>query len=123
MAARRSPRIGDIYWLENCEPLRGDAAKTRPVVLLTSMEAATVMGGIFAVACTSSAYPSDVPAIELPSHPQGRVRTGLTKRTWAIPNWSILIRRERLGSYLGYISGPVLDRLLKAFLEDFHGRK
>ena len=121
MAVQRVPRVGDIHWLDNCEPIRGESAKTRPVVLLTSAEAETAMGGVLAVACTSSAYPSDTLAIELPSHPEGRVRSGLRKRTWAVPQWTLLIRRERLGAYVGYISGPLLDRLVKTVFEQRRG--
>jgi mRNA-degrading endonuclease toxin of MazEF toxin-antitoxin module len=122
MALRRVPRVGDIYWLENCEPISGSSAKTRPVVVMSSVEAASEMGGFLVVACTSSAYPSHTLAIELPSHPQGRVRTGLTKRTWAVPEWSLMVRHERLGTYVGYVSGHLLDELVKAFLEEYRKR-
>jgi mRNA-degrading endonuclease toxin of MazEF toxin-antitoxin module len=119
MRAAREPRVGDIYWLENCAPLHGDAAKTRPVVVVTAPEAEVAVGGILAVGCTSSAYPSDAEAIELPSHPQGKVRTGLRKRTWAVVPWALLIRKEQLMHHAGYISGALLDQLLKAFFERY----
>jgi mRNA-degrading endonuclease toxin of MazEF toxin-antitoxin module len=122
MALQRAPRIGDIYWLDNCEPIRGEKAKTRPVVLLTSPEAEAAMGGIFAVACTSSSYQADTFTIELPSHPEGRVRSGLRKKTWAVPQWAVLVRRESLGNYAGYISGALLDKVVTAFQEHYRKR-
>jgi mRNA-degrading endonuclease toxin of MazEF toxin-antitoxin module len=119
MAVSRVPRVGDIYWLDNCPPIRGEALKRRPVVVLSAPEIEVTLGGFFAVACTSSAYPSDMSAIELPSHPEGRARTGLRKKTWAVPQWALLIQRAQLGDYAGYISGALLDKLIKAFLENY----
>ncbi len=125
MVVPRVPRVGDIYWLENCPPIRGESLKKRPVIILSASETQAAMGGLFAVACTSSAYPSDISAIELPSHPEGRVRTGLRKKTWAVPQWALLIHSAQLGDYAGYISGTLLDKVMKAFHEHYratHGR-
>ncbi|HVT81271.1 MAG TPA: type II toxin-antitoxin system PemK/MazF family toxin [Phycisphaerae bacterium] len=119
MKASKPLRIGDIYWLADCEPLQGHHAKTRPVVVLTPPEAEAAIGGIIAVACTSSSYPSNVKAIELPSHPEGKVRSGLRKKTWAVPEWTIMVRRERLKRYSGYISGALLDRIVQAFEAEY----
>ena len=117
--AARELRIGDLYWLEDCAPFQGDHAKTRPVVVITSPEAEGALGGIIVVACTSSSYPADTTAIELPSHPEGRVRSGLRKKTWAIPRWTVMVRREQLKTYAGYISGKLLDQVVTAFREQY----
>ena len=61
MKARRI-RQGDIYWLDDCAPLRGDRAKRRPVVVVSATAAVETMPEVLAVACTSTAYPSDTTA-------------------------------------------------------------
>jgi mRNA-degrading endonuclease toxin of MazEF toxin-antitoxin module len=122
MARQMEPRAGDIYWLEDCPPIHGQTAKTRPVVVLTSTQAAMALGGILAVACTSSAYPTDTLAIELPSHPHGITRSGLKKRTWAVPKWYVLLQRQHLGTYIGYVSGPLLDQLVQAVFAEYRHR-
>ena len=50
MAVHRAPRVGDIYWLNDCPPLLGEDLKKRPVVIVSSVDAESVIGGILVVA-------------------------------------------------------------------------
>jgi hypothetical protein len=73
-------------------------------------------GGAFVVvACSTSVLESDHTRIELPNrgdHPQ--TRTGLTRKTWVVPRWYLAIERDRLGDYVGHVSGDVLRRVVVA---------
>jgi mRNA-degrading endonuclease toxin of MazEF toxin-antitoxin module len=115
MAARNEIRVGDIFWLENCPPLQGEQSKTRPVIVMSLSESDAELGGVLTVACTSSSYPDDTAVIELPSHPDGRVRSGLKKKTWVVLRWIVVVQREQLKKYVGYISGDVFDHIVTNF--------
>lgn len=116
-AAGRPVRQGDIYWLDDCPPLRGDVAKRRPVVVIAPTPHAAIAEELLVVACTSKVLPSDTDAIELPSREQTpQTRSGLTRRTWAVPRWWLPVRRERLTNYAGFIRGDLLKRLIAAVL-------
>ncbi len=70
---------------------------------------------VLVVACTSSVLPSDTEAVELPNTgttPQAR--SGLIRRTWAVPSWWLPARREQLTEYAGFIRGDVLRRVVDA---------
>lgn len=111
------PRIrqGDIFWLDECEPLHGEVAKRRPVVVISSDEAIAANPDALVVACTSSALPSDTTAVELPSRERTpQARTGLTRRTWAIPRWLVPVEQRVLTDRIGFLSGLPLQRLLVA---------
>ena len=106
-------RQGDIFWLDDCEPLHGDVAKRRPVVVISSNEALEATPTVIVVACTSTALPSDTSAIELPSRDRTpQTKTGLRRRTWAIPAWLLPVEKRLLVDRVGYISGATLRRLL-----------
>lgn len=122
MKARRI-RQGDIYWLDDCAPLRGDRAKRRPVVVVSPTAVVETMPEVLTVACTSTAYPADVTAaIELPSRERTpQTRTGLARRTWAVPAWVVPVRREDLTDYVGYLSGATLRKLLEAVSKELGG--
>jgi mRNA-degrading endonuclease toxin of MazEF toxin-antitoxin module len=111
------PRVrqGDIFWLDDCRPLHGDTAKRRPVVVVSPNDSIEKLPEVLAVACTSTIYPSDKTAIELPSRERiPQTRTGLNRRTWAVPQWLVLVERELLRDYVGHLSGATLRRLLEA---------
>ena len=110
-----SIRQGDIFWLDDCEPLHGDVAKRRPVVVISSSEVLTASPSAIVVACTSSVLPSDATAIELPSRERTpQTKSGLARRTWAIPAWLLPVEKRLLVDYIGYISGATLRRVLEA---------
>ena len=111
----RRIRQGDIFWLDDCEPLHGDVAKRRPVVVVSPDEVIAANPDALVVACTSSALPSDATAIELPSRERTpQAKTGLTRRTWAIPAWLVPVEQRLLTDRIGFVSGRTLQRLLAA---------
>jgi hypothetical protein len=70
---------------------------------------------VLVVACTSTIYPSNTTAIELPSRERTpQTKTGLHRRTWAVPAWLLLVQSDLLKDYVGHISGPTLRKLLEA---------
>lgn len=108
-------RQGDIYWLDGCEPLHGDVAKRRPVVVITPSDMIGQSPTTLVVACTSTVFSSDATAIELPSRERTpQTRTGLSRRTWAIPAWLLPVETRLLTHYIGHLSGATLRRLLDA---------
>ena len=108
-------RQGDIFWLDGCRPLQGEVAKRRPVIVVTPTEMAEAMTEVLVVACTTSVLASDKTAIELPNRDQTpQTKTGLSRRTWAIPRWLLPVQRDLLTDYIGYLSGATLRRLLAA---------
>ena len=113
----QKPRIrqGDIFWLDDCRPLHGDVAKRRPVIVISPNEVLESLPDVLAVACTSTIYPSDQTAIELPSRERTpQTRTGLNRRTWAVPQWLVTVERHLLVDYVGRISGATLRNVLEA---------
>ena len=70
---------------------------------------------VLVVACTSTVLPSDTTAIELPSRERmPQTRTGLNRRTWAIPAWLVPVETRLLTHHVGHLSGATLRRLLDA---------
>lgn len=119
-----TPRIrqGDIFWLDHCRPLHGEVAKRRPVVVISPTDAIDASADVLTVACTSSAYPSATAGIELPSRERTpQTRTGLRRRTWAVPAWILPVERRLLTDYVGYVSGTTLRKLLVAVTEILGG--
>ena len=107
-------RQGAIFWLE-CEPLHGDLAKRRPAVIVSPTESIGRLPEVVVVACTSTARPSDKTAIELPSRDRTpQTKSGLLRRTWAIPDWILLVERKLLTDYIGYLTGPTLRKVIDA---------
>ena len=118
MADRRPIRQGDVYWIDDFPPLHGELAKRRPVVVVSTPEMLKRGEIVVVVACTSSALPSDAEAIELPNTARTpQARSGLNRRTWAVPSWWLATRRERLTDYAGFIRGDVLRRVVAAAWE------
>jgi mRNA-degrading endonuclease toxin of MazEF toxin-antitoxin module len=114
----RRIRQGDIYWLDDCEPLHGDTAKRRPVVVVSPDDVIEANPDVIVVACTSSALPSDTAAVELPSRQRTpQTKTGLTRRTWAIPGWLLPVDKRLLPDRIGFITGAILQKLLAAVAE------
>ncbi len=107
-------RQGDIFWLDGCRPLHGDVAKRRPVVVVTPSDLIDANPEVLVVACTSSMLPSNKTAIELPSRERTpQTRTGLYRRTWAVPEWLLPVQKDLLTEYVGYLIGQTLRRLLQ----------
>ena len=113
--AQHRIRTGDIFWLEGCEPLHGDVAKRRPVVVVSPTELIESLPQVLVVACTSTVLASDTTAIELPSRERmPQTRTGLNRRTWAVPAWLLPVETGLLIDFVGHLSGATLRRLLEA---------
>jgi mRNA-degrading endonuclease toxin of MazEF toxin-antitoxin module len=114
-----SPRIrqGDIFWLDNCRPLHGDQNKRRPVVVISPTELIEKAPDVLVVACTSTVFASDKTAIELPSRERTpQAKTGLGRRTWAVPAWILPVERHLLTDRIGAVTGATLRRLLDAVI-------
>ena len=108
-------RTGDIFWLDNCQPLHGQVAKRRPVVVVSTEEEIARHPNVIVVACTSTVLPSDTTAIELPSRERTpQTKSGLNRRTWAIPDWLLPVEKALLIDYIGHLSGATLKKLLEA---------
>jgi mRNA-degrading endonuclease toxin of MazEF toxin-antitoxin module len=115
LAESRPIRQGNVYWVDDFPPSHGDTAKRRPVVVVSSSSMLRSGGHVLVVACTSSALPSDTEAIELPNTARTpQARSGLNRRTWAVPSWWLPAPRERLTDYAGFIRGDVLRRVVAA---------
>jgi mRNA-degrading endonuclease toxin of MazEF toxin-antitoxin module len=111
-------RQGDIFWLDDCPPLHGDVAKRRPVIVVSPTDLIQTRPNLLVVACTSSSLPSDQSAVELPSRERTpQTKTGLNRRSWAVPQWLVPVQRELLVHYIGHLGGATLGRILQAVAE------
>jgi hypothetical protein len=73
------------------------------------------------VACTSTVLPSHSSAIELPSRERTpQAKSGLMRRTWAIPEWVLPVQVEHLVDRIGRLTPPTLKRLLEAIEQQRH---
>ena len=109
---------GDIFWLDNCRPLHGELAKRRPVIVVSPKQVIERSDELLTVAYTSSVYTSDTTVVELPSREQTpQTKTGLARRTWAVPAWLLPVQRELLTDYVGHVSGATLRKLLNAVIK------
>ncbi len=109
MVVPRVPRVGDIYWLENClAPIRGESLKKRPVIILSCIpKPKRPWVDFFSPWCmhVSVLIHQTISAIELPSHPlKEELELAWRKKTWAVLQWALLIHSAQLGDYAGYIS-------------------
>jgi mRNA-degrading endonuclease toxin of MazEF toxin-antitoxin module len=108
-------RQGDIYWLDGCRPLHGDVAKRRPVVVVTPTKIIDASTEVLVVACTSTVLASNTSAVELPSRERTpQTKTGLSRRTWAVPEWLLPVERHLLTDYIGRLPTTTLRKLLEA---------
>jgi mRNA-degrading endonuclease toxin of MazEF toxin-antitoxin module len=118
----RPIRQGDIFWLDDCPSLHGDVAKRRPVVVVSPTALVETRPDVLIVACTSSILPSNTTAIELPSRERmPQTKTGLNRRTWAVPQWLLPVPGELLVQHIGRLGGSTMRRLLQAVAE-LHGK-
>lgn len=118
MEAARQIRQGDVYWLDDCEPLAGTREKRRPVVVVSTPSQLAGGGDVTVVACTTSPLSSQTDAVELPNRPRTpQTKSGLPRQTWAVPQWYLSVRRTRLTDRAGYVTGLPLRRVLEAFTE------
>ena len=100
--------------------MHGEVAKRRPVIVVgtQSVNSETLM--IAVVACTSTVFADNKDAIELPNRQQmPQTHSGLIKRTWAIPYWYAFVKTDRVRDRIGYISGPLLRRVVEEFAIHF----
>jgi mRNA-degrading endonuclease toxin of MazEF toxin-antitoxin module len=110
-------RQGQIYWLDDCEPLEGDTEKDRPVIVLSSpaMLRASKTDPVLVVACSTHPRKRDVPRFELPTRHEDS-ETGLPKKCWAIARWYLPINRFRLTTVTGKCPEPLFNESLIAVL-------
>jgi mRNA-degrading endonuclease toxin of MazEF toxin-antitoxin module len=113
-------RQGDVYWLDDCEPLAGTHEKRRPVVVVSTPSQLAAGGVVTVVACTTSPLPSQSDVVELPNRERTpQTKSGLPRRTWGVPRWYLTVRRARLADRAGYITGLPFRRVLEAFAEAY----
>lgn len=93
-------------WVELDDP-QGRNRKRRPAVILTTREEIQAGEPIFVVAI-STQLPHRLPDeyVELPWHPQGRVRTGLRERCAAVCTWLEEVREPDILQYAGVVPVP-----------------
>ncbi len=114
-------RPGEIYHLEEVDPIHGGKPKGRYVVVVTDSGDIALDLPLYVVACTASAKPEQIEAgqaIELPWSRQGMARTGFRRRTWAIPAWMLRVRPSQLGRRAGHIPSTKLAEIISALPED-----
>lgn len=108
-------KSGEIYHLEEVEPLHGGKPKGRYVVVITNPEEMSLDSPIYVVACSSTVKPAQIDAgeaVELPWSPQGAARTGFRRRTWAVPAWMLKVRPSQLGRCIGRIPATKLQDII-----------
>ena len=112
MSQSRVIKQGAIYILQPCPPLHGESEKDRPVVVV-AVEASNLE--VLIVAVSSTVSPSIADRIALPDRSsQPQTTSGLSKPSWAVPEWYLYIPASRLGEKIGYISGVKLREIVKA---------
>ena len=109
-------RQGNVYWLQNCQPLDDDNEKDHPVVLVDDPKTIAAGGPVIVAVCSTKNRASDPDGIKLPDRStQPQTKSGLKKPCWAIPRWHFAVERDRLDEYIGYLTGGVLHRVLRAY--------
>ncbi len=108
-------RQTQIYWLEDCDPLDGDAETDRPVIVLSTAE--MLKSGRFArvVACSTHPRKRDVPRILIPDRRQ-EPATGLPRKCWALPRWYLQINPHRLRTLSGSCPEPLFAHVQSAVM-------
>jgi mRNA-degrading endonuclease toxin of MazEF toxin-antitoxin module len=111
-----SIRQGNVYWLQDCEPLDDDNEKDRPVVVVDDPASLAAGGPVIVVACSTKDRnePDQVKLPDKSTEPQ--TKSGLKKPSYAIPRWHFPVERERLDEYKGYLTGKVLRAVLAAYV-------
>lgn len=111
--ALRNLRQRQIYWLDDCEPLDGDADKDRPVIVLSTPEMLRKAAEpVLIVACTTHPRRKDVPRFEIPMTSE----TGLRKKCWALPKWFLTINGYRLQQFKGNCPEPLFGDIFEAVM-------
>jgi len=59
-------RTGNVYWLQDCEPLDDENVKDRPVVVVDDPESLAKGGRVIIVACSTKDRPSEPDKVKLP---------------------------------------------------------
>src|SRR6185437_10296123 len=95
LSIQTSIRQGQIYWLDNCDPLDGDIEKDRPVIVLSTPQMLRSMNTVVVVACTTHPRKKDPTTFRVPSKSEC-TETGLPKACWAIPRWYLNVNRYRM---------------------------
>ena len=106
-------RQRQIYWLDDCEPLDGDADKDRPIIVLATPESLAKDDIILVVACSTHPRKKDKNRILVPSR-HTEPETGLPSDCWAIPRWYFEINRFRLKVLKGNCPLKLFVEVLKA---------
>jgi mRNA-degrading endonuclease toxin of MazEF toxin-antitoxin module len=91
----------------------GGNLKERPLVIVSPTASVKAGEPIVAVAIsTQISDPLEPTEIELPYHPQGTARTGLTKPSVAKCHWLCTLQQSDVRATKGYVSGSVLQSIL-----------
>jgi hypothetical protein len=86
------------------------------VIVVSGSEALKQQGPVIVVACSTTIRESESDRIRLPTMADTPTcRTGLPRLCWAVPRWFLVVERDRLTDYKGYISGDTLKRVLATY--------
>ena len=111
-----SIRQGNVYWLQDCQPLDDDNEKDHPVVVVDDAKTIAAGGPVIVVVCSTKNRPSDPDGVKLPdTSTEPQTKSGLKKPCWAVPRWHFAVERDRLNEYKGHLTGTVLRRVLTAY--------
>ena len=107
---------GEIYHLEEVDPMHGGKPKGRFVIVVTPTEDIAMDLPLYVVACSSSIRDAQIEsgrAVELPWSRQGMARTGFRRRTWAVPSWMLRVRPSQLGRRVGHLPSTKLRQIIE----------
>lgn len=109
-------RQGEVYWLVDCPPWDGHHEKDRPVIVLSPAAALKqAPDPVLVVACSTTVRETETDRIRVPSKSDTPTcRTGLTRPSWAVPRWYLVVDRDRLGKPVGAVTGQLLQRIVLA---------
>jgi hypothetical protein len=93
---------------------RRGVRKERPVIVLTATAHIHEDEPLEVMAITTTfADPAPPDHIELPWHPQGRVYTGLRRRSAAVLTWLAQLHPDDIIRFHGDIPAPLMIRILE----------
>jgi mRNA-degrading endonuclease toxin of MazEF toxin-antitoxin module len=102
---------GDVIWVRMVDP-NGVNEKVRPVVVLTSSEEISAGSPVVGASITTTLpNPLTDDYVELPWHPQGRVRTGLRRRCAVLCTWLVRIDPAQIEETRGRVPGDKLREI------------
>lgn len=104
---------GRVVWVTLNDP-QGRNPKRRPAVIITPTDDITPDGEVWVVGVTTTAElaPEEVRTL-LQYDPQGKCRSGLRERCWAVSTWVAKMPASAIETYAGTIPGPQMAEIHK----------